>query len=94
MYKVRQKHTSQAGHEPGSVGTESLYYRIDETHAGTIDNPIPAKTNMLYEKGKYYVEEDGGLYLCIRDDSADGTGTILQYLPSALVNIYFEAISG
>lgn len=94
VYKVRQKHTSQTGHEPGAIGTESLYYRIDETHAGTLDDPIPAKANMLYEKGKYYVEEGGGLYLCTRDDSTDGTGTILQYLPSALVNLYFEAISG
>lgn len=92
LYKtIPEQHTFQADWVPGE-GTESIYTRIDETHAGTLTDPIPAKTNMLYEKGKYYIE-DGTIYLCTRDDSIDGTGTILQYLPSALISLYFEAIS-
>ena len=43
---------------------------------------------MRYYKGKYYL--DGGkIYKCTRDDS-NGQGTILQYIPSQLVGIYFE----
>lgn len=90
LYKtIPEQHSFQADWVPG-VGTESLYTRIDETHAGTLEDPIPANVNMLYEKGKYYVEDNGRIYLCIRDDSADGTGTTLQYLPSQLVGNYFE----
>lgn len=55
---------------------------------GTIDNPITAAVGMRYYKDLYY--SDGGkIYRCIRDDS-NGQGTILQYLPSQLVGIYFE----
>ena len=90
LYKtIPEQHSFQADWVPGA-GTESLYTRIDETHAGTLEDPIPANVNMLYEKGKYYVEDNGRIYLCIRDDSADGTGTTLQYLPSQLVGNYFE----
>lgn len=46
---------------------------------------------MRYYKDLYYA--DGGkIYKCIRDDS-NGNGTILQYVPSQLVGIYFEEIS-
>ena len=55
---------------------------------GTIDNPITAAAGMRYFKDKYYL--DGGkIYKCIRDDN-NGQGTILQYVPSQLVGIYFE----
>lgn len=55
---------------------------------GTIDNPITAAAGMRYYKDKYYL--DGGkIYRCIRDDS-NGQGTILYYVPSQLVGIYFE----
>lgn len=40
---------------PGE-GTESLYVCLDGTHAGTLADPIPWKTNMQPEAGKYYVE--------------------------------------
>lgn len=42
---------------PGE-GTESLYVCIDETHAGTQEDPIPWVSNMQPENGKYYVEGD------------------------------------
>ena len=55
---------------------------------GTIDNPITAAAGMRYYKDLYYA--DGGkIYRCIRDDS-NGQGTILHYVPSQLVGIYFE----
>ena len=55
---------------------------------GTIDNPITAAAGMRYYKDLYYL--DGGkTYRCIRDDS-NGQGTILHYVPSQLVGIYFE----
>ena len=59
---------------------------------GTIDNPITAAAGMRYFKDKYYL--DGGkTYKCIRDDS-NGQGTILHYVPSQLVGIYFEEVTG
>ena len=48
------------------MGTESLYERIDETHDGTFDDPIPYSGNMALEAGKYY-SQDGVIYLCTRD---------------------------
>ena len=46
---------------------------------------------MRYFKDKYYL--DGGkIYRCTRDDNG-GEGTILHYLPSQLVGIYFEELS-
>ena len=47
-----------------------------------------AAVGMRYYKDLYYA--DGGkTYKCIRDDS-NGQGTILHYVPSQLVGIYFE----
>ena len=48
------------------MGTESLYERIDETHAGTIDDPIPYEGNMALTAGLYY-SQGGVIYLCTRD---------------------------
>lgn len=87
LYKCLQAHTSQIGWEPENV--PALWVVINETHAGTIDDPIPASRGMEYEYGKYYIDpEDGKTYLCKRGTE---TGTIvLQYLPHELVGHYFE----
>lgn len=69
---------------PGQ-GTESIFERIDETHDGTKEDPIPFKTNMEVFKGKYYTE-DGILYLC-KEDSKQA----LQHKASQLPR-YFEAV--
>ena len=66
LYKLRQEHTSQESWAPGMTGTESLWERIDETHDGTPDDPIPYSGNMALEAGKYYMQ-DGVVYLCTRD---------------------------
>lgn len=83
LYRVLQAHTSQESWLPGA-GTESLYERIDETHAGTVDDPIPYEGNMALEMGKYY-SQDSVTYYCWRD-----TG-IPVYNPLAdLVGLYVE----
>ena len=57
---------------------------------GTLNSPITAAVGMRYYKDLYYAEGDK-LYLCTRDDT--GSGTILQYLPSLLVGVYFEEVT-
>lgn len=90
LYKCGKSHTSQADWPPES--TPAIWTVIDESHAGTIDDPIPAARGMEYEYGKYYLDpEDEKTYLCKRGEE---TGTIvLQYLPHELVGHYFEEIS-
>jgi len=39
LYRVTQAHTTQEGWEPDKV--PALFTVIDETHAGTQDDPIP-----------------------------------------------------
>ena len=66
LYKtIPEQHSFQADWVPG-VGTESIYTRIDETHAGTLTDPIPYSGNMALEAGKYY-SQGGAVYLCTRD---------------------------
>ena len=66
LYKtIPEQHSFQADWVPGE-GTESLYTRIDETHAGTLTDPIPYSGNMALEAGKYY-SQSGAVYLCTRD---------------------------
>lgn len=90
LYKVidGQSHTSQSGWEPENA--HSVWLAIDETHEGIFDDPIPAVSGMNYEKDKYYVY-NGTLYLCIRQDSEDGT--VLQFTPDQLVGQFFEIVS-
>lgn len=64
LYKVLQTHTSQDGWEPENA--PSLWTEICETHAGTMDDPIPYNGNMALEAGKYY-SQSGEVYLCTRD---------------------------
>ena len=91
LYKCLQGHTSQPSWTPDVV--PALWAVIDETHAGTIGDPIPAARGMIYYKDKYYLDPNGKTYLCIRDrDDAPGSGLQLQYLPSELVGQYFEEV--
>ena len=94
LYKTAQDNvTFQEQYRPGE-GTESLYTNIDETHSGTLEDPIPAKANMEYEYGKYYSEGET-VYICKRGgvhnpEEMYGQKITLQYMPSALVGQYFE----
>lgn len=87
LYKVIQAHTTQADWTPDK--TPDLYVLVDVTHAGTIDDPIPAVAGMEYTKGLYYIE-DGTIYLMNREGMAEGESIVLQFLPSALAGQYFE----
>ena len=66
LYKTIQPELTIQAHYPPGEGTESLYTRIDEEHAGTLDDPIPYSGNMALESGKYY-SQSGAVYLCTRD---------------------------
>jgi len=87
---TRGNPTFQADWIPG-VGTAALYVRVDEEHAGTVDDPIPADRGMVYTYGLYYKDpEDGLIYRCARAGAADGDTITLQYLPHELTGQYFE----
>ena len=87
LYKVIQAHTTQADWTPDV--TPALWTVIDVTHAGTIDDPIPAVAGMEYVYGKYYIEGET-VYICKRTGEAEGGTIVLQFLPSQLVGQYFE----
>ena len=89
LYKVVQAHTTQADWTPDV--TPALCTVIDVTHAGTIDDPIPAVAGMEYVYGKYYIEGET-IYICKRIGEAEGGTIVLQFLPSALVGQYFEVV--
>ena len=84
LYKVRQDNTTIQEHYIPGQGTESLYEAIDETHAGTIDDPIPYNNNMELIEGKYYIQ-NGVIYLCTR-----GTGQAVYNNLSELVGLYVQ----
>ena len=86
LYKtIPEQHSFQADWVPGE-GTESLYTRIDESHAGTEDDPIPYNGNMALEAGKYY-SQSGAVYLCTRD-----TVNPVYNALADLVGLYVEAV--
>ena len=85
LYRVLQAHTSQETWLPGT-GTESLYTEICETHAGTLEDPIPYSGNMALENGKYYYQ-DYAIYLCTRDT----VNPVYNHLPD-LVGLYVENV--
>lgn len=91
-YKVIQDTlNADPTHTPDLV--PSVFVPIDRTHEGTLDDPIPARANMEYVKGKYYME-DGKVYLMNREGMEEGESITLQYLPSQLVGQYFELVEG
>lgn len=57
--------TIQSHYAPGD-GMESLYTKVNETHAGTLEDPIPYDGNMVLENGKHY-SQNSTIYLCNRD---------------------------
>lgn len=89
LYKCVQAHTTQADWTPDV--TPALWAVIDVTHAGTIEDPIPASRGMEYVKGLYYVENNV-IYLMNRQGMQDGESVVLQYMPSELVGQYFEIV--
>lgn len=87
LYKTAQDNvTFQAQYRPGE-GTESLYTRIDETHAGTLEDPIPWVTNMQPEKDKYYSEGEL-IAKCIEDPGQPLYNNLSDLCPGR----YFEVV--
>ena len=82
LWRVVQAHTSQTGWEPENAA--SLWEQINETHAGTIDDPIPYSGNMALTAGLYYMQ-DWVIYKCTRD-----TGNPVYHALSELVGLYVE----
>lgn len=84
LYKtIGEKTAFESQWIPGE-GTESLFVRIDEAHAGTADDPIPYSGNMALENGLYY-EQNGTVYRCTRD-----TINPVHNALADLVGIYVE----
>lgn len=87
LYKTIQDNLLiQEQYVPGE-GTESLYAVINETNAGTQEDPIPYAGNMALENGKYY-SQDGVIYLCNRDTEIP----VYQDLKD-LVGLYVEKVT-
>lgn len=84
LWRVVQAHTTQTGWEP-EVAT-SLFEVINETHDGSIDDPIPYDGNMVLESGKYYIQGNV-IYLCNRD-----TVNPVYNPLSELIGLYVEII--
>lgn len=82
LWRVVQAHTSQVGWEPENAA--SLWEQINETHSGTLDDPIPYSGNMALTAGLYYMQ-DWVIYLCTRN-----TGTPVYHALSELVGLYVE----
>ena len=82
LWRCIQAHTSQTGWEPENAA--SLWTEICESHAGTLEDPIPYSGNMALESGKYY-SQDNKVYRCTRD-----TGNPVYNALSELVGLYVE----
>lgn len=88
LYRTEQEgYTFVAHYVPGSTGTESLFSKVDESHAGTIDDPIPYEKNMEIYEGLYYSQNEV-IYLCIRS-----SGQPLYHDLSVLVGNYVDVVS-
>ena len=94
LYKcVNADPTFQSDRVPGN-GTAALYVRVDEAHAGTLEDPIPAARSMEYVYGLHYADpEDGKVYLCTRTGETAGGTITLHYMPHELVGLYFREVT-
>lgn len=88
LYRTEQPtYTFVAHYVPGSAGTESLFSKVDESHAGSKDDPIPFEQNMEIYEGLYY-SQGGVLYRCIRS-----SGQPLYHDLALLVGSYVEVVA-
>ena len=86
LWRTEQPEMTIQEHYAPGMGTESLYSEICETHAGTLEDPIPYSGNMALESGKYY-SQDNKVYRCTRD-----TGNPVYNALSELVGLYVEEV--
>ena len=86
LWKTEQPEMTIQEHYVPGTGTESLYSEVCESHAGTLEDPIPYNGNMALESGKYY-SQDGKVYRGTRD-----TGNPVYNALSELVGLYVEEV--
>ena len=86
LWRTEQPEMTIQEHYAPGTGTESLYSEVCETHAGTLDDPIPYSGNMALESGKYY-SQNSKIYRCTRD-----TGNPVYNALSELVGLYVEEV--
>lgn len=84
LWRCIQAHTSQIGWEPENAA--SLWTEICESHAGTLEDPIPYNGNMALQSGKYY-SQNSKIYRCTRD-----TVNPVYNALSELVGLYVEEV--
>ena len=84
LWRCLQGHTAAPGWEPETAA--SLWESIDETHAGTLEDPIPYDGNMALEEGKFYIQ-NAAIYLCILSSG----GPVFHPLRE-LTGLYVEAV--
>lgn len=85
LWEVLQGHKIQENWKP-SLETASLWKRVDEEHAGTIEDPIIYIPPMEIFKDKYYIQ-NGIKYKCTRNSEQPLTHDL-----SALVGLYVEKV--
>lgn len=86
LWKVAQPELTIQAHYPPGDGMESLYTKVNETHAGTLEDPIPYDGNMALENGKHY-SQNSTIYLCNRD-----TGNPVYNKLAELVGLYVTEV--
>ena len=84
LWRTEQPEMTIQEHYAPGMGTESLYSEVCETHAGTLEDPIPYNGNMALESGKYYLQ-NSKIYRCTRD-----TVNPVYNALSELVGLYVE----
>lgn len=84
LYESILQHTVQSDWTPHL--TPGLWKKIDEAHAGTLEDPISYDGNMVLEQGKYYIQA-GVVYLCTRD-----TVNPVYNALSDLIGLYVERV--
>ena len=86
LWRTEQPEMTIQEHYVPGTDTESLYSEVCETHAGTLEDPIPYNGNMALESGKYY-SQNSKIYRCTRD-----TVNPVYNALSELVGLYVEEV--
>ena len=84
LWRAIQAHTAITTWEPENAA--SLWEQINETHSGSIDDPIPYEGNMALENGNHYIQ-NYEIYLCTRN-----TVNPVYNALADLVGLYVEQV--
>ena len=84
LWRCVMAHNSQVTWKPENAA--SLWEVINETHSGTVDDPIPYEGNMALTNDLHYVQNNV-VYLCFRDTGAPVYNTLAE-----LVGVYVEKV--